>query len=140
VGPRDLSAVTEIPGPARALAAVYAVFALAAGARSVVQLATHASRAPLAYVLSAFAAAVYLVATVALRRPGRSSRQVALAACSIELAGVLIVGTLSLVVADAFPDETVWSRYGQGYGHLPLVLPLLGLAWLWHAGRRERGR
>jgi len=117
-------------GAGRALAAVYAVFALAAGARAGVQLVAHPRRALLAYALSGLAAAVYLVATVALRRPSRGARAVALAACTFELAGVLLVGTASLAWPAAFPDATVWSRYGQGYGHLPLILPLLGLAWL----------
>jgi hypothetical protein len=40
---------------------------------------------------------------------------------------VLVVGTVSLVLRDAFPDETVWSAYGIGYGFVPLVLPVLGL-------------
>jgi hypothetical protein len=26
-----------------------------------------------------------------------------------------------------FPDQTVWSLYGVGYGFVPLVLPVLGL-------------
>jgi hypothetical protein len=133
-----VSAGGRAPGAAGALAAVYAVFALAAGARSLVQLATHAGRAPLAYALSAVAAAVYHVATVALRRPGAVARRVVLLACGAELAGVLAVGTLSVAVPAAFPDETVWSRYGQGYGHLPLVLPVLGLAWLWRTRARVR--
>ena len=60
-------------GPARALVALYGVFALAAGARAAVQLSTRFSEAPLAYLLSAFAAVVYVVATIGLvaRRPGR---------------------------------------------------------------------
>ena len=114
-------------GPGRALVAVYAVFAVAAGARSAVQLATRFEAAPLAYLLSALAAAVYLLATVAL---ARSSRRLAFTACSIELAGVLTVGTASLLAPAAFPDATVWSGYGIGYGFLPLVLPVLGLLWL----------
>ena len=40
------------------LVAVYAVFAVAAGARSIVQIATDFDAAPLAYTLSAVAAAV----------------------------------------------------------------------------------
>ena len=36
----------------------------------------------------------------------------------------------------AFPDATVWSSYGGGYGYVPLVLPVLGLLWL----RRTRAR
>ena len=46
-------------GPGRLLVAVYGVFALAAGARAVVQLATRYAEAPVAYLLSALAAAVY---------------------------------------------------------------------------------
>jgi hypothetical protein len=114
-------------GPGRALVAVYGVFALAAGARAAVQIATKFGEAPLAYALSAFAAAVYIVLTVALVR---GNRTLALIACGIELAGVLIVGTLSVVDSVAFPHATVWSGYGSGYLFIPLVLPLLGLYWL----------
>ncbi len=122
-------------GPGRVLVAVYAVFALAAGARATVQLATRFGEAPVAYLLSALAAAVYVVATVALARGGR---RVALAAIWVELAGVLVVGALSLADPAAFPDETVWSAFGRGYGFVPLVLPVLGLLWLRHQARAER--
>ena len=125
-------------GAARVLVALYAVLALAAGARAGVQLATRFDDAPLAYLLSALAAAVYLVATVALAR-GSAGRRVALAAISIELVGVLVVGTLSLADPAAFPDETVWSGYGRGYLYFPLALPVLGLLLLRRtAGPRGR--
>jgi hypothetical protein len=77
-----------------------------------------------AYLLSAVAALVYLVAAVAL---ARDLRRTALLACGFELVGVLVVGTLSLLLPDAFPDQTVWSGFGIGYGFIPLVLPVLGL-------------
>ncbi len=117
-------------GPGRVLVAVYGTFALAAGARAAVQLATRFDEAPLAYLLSAVAAAVYGVATGALVRGGRGGRRTAVLACSVELAGVLVVGALSLLDRAAFPDETVWSAFGRGYGFVPLVLPVLGLLWL----------
>jgi hypothetical protein len=101
-----------------------------------VQLSTRFSDAPVAYLLSALAAVVYVVATVGLARGGRGGRRTALAAISVELVGVLVVGTLSLADPSAFPDETVWSGYGRGYGFVPLVLPVLGLLLL----RRTAGR
>jgi hypothetical protein len=119
-------------GPGRVLVAVYGVFALAAGARAAVQIALQFDEAPLAYLLSALAAVVYVVATVGLARGGRGGRRTAVLACSVELAGVLVVGTLSLLDRTAFPDSTVWSGYGSGYGFIPLVLPVLGLLWLRH--------
>ena len=119
-------------GPGRPLTAVYGVFALAASARAGLQLATKYSDAPVAYLLSAVAAVVYVVATVALLR---DHRRVATAAVLVELAGVLVVGTLSYADRAAFPDQTVWSGYGSGYGYVPLVLPVLGLLWLRRSGR-----
>ncbi|WP_093262738.1 hypothetical protein [Thermostaphylospora chromogena] len=119
-------------GPGRMLVACYALFALAAGARAGVQIATRFEQAPLAYLLSALAAAVYLLLAVALIR---GARRTALWALGFELAGVLVVGTASLLAPGAFPDETVWSDYGRGYVFIPLFLPLVGLYWL-RRGRR----
>jgi hypothetical protein len=119
-------------GPGRVLIAVYAVFALAATARSGVQIGTKFHDAPLAYLLSAFAGMVYIVATVCLARGSRTSRRVAAVSIVVELVGVLTVGTLGLVDAQAFPDATVWSGFGSGYGFVPAVLPVLGLWWLRH--------
>lgn len=112
------------------LITVYGIFAVAATSRSAVQLATRFEQAPVAYLLSAFAAVVSVLATVALALGNLASRRIALVACSVELAGVLAVGVASLVVPQAFPDATVWSFFGIGYGFVPLVLPVLGLLWL----------
>jgi len=116
------------------LVAVYGIFALAAGARAAVQLSTRFSEAPLAYLLSALAAVVYVVATAGLARGGRRGLRVALVAITVELIGVLVVGTLSVADPAAFPDETVWSAYGRGYFFVPLVLPVLGLLQLRRQG------
>ncbi|WP_263730326.1 hypothetical protein [Cellulomonas sp. SG140] len=121
-------------GPGRALVAVYGVLALSATARAVFQVATKLSQAPLAYLLSLFAALVYIVATVAL---ATSRRRLAWAAVLTELTGVLVVGTVSLVARQDFPDATVWSGYGQGYGYVPLLLPFLGVLWLVRTGRGD---
>lgn len=120
-------------GLGRLLVVVYAIFALAATARSVIQLATRFDEAPIAYLLSAVAAVVYIVATIALGMGERGSR-VAKAAITFELVGVLVVGTLSLLQPDWFPRATVWSGFGIGYAFIPLLLPIVGLWWL----RRDR--
>lgn len=122
-------------GFGRALVAIYAVFALAAAARSIFQLVTKVESDTLVpYVLSAFAGIVYVVATYAL---ARNRRQLALLTIGVELVGVLVVGVLSLVDGDLFPDETVWSDFGRGYGFVPLVLPFVGLWWLRRTGERR---
>jgi hypothetical protein len=118
-------------GFGRVLVAIYGLFALSASARAGVQIATQFSDAPVAYLLSAFAGLIYLGATVALARSGPGAWRAALVCCGIELVGVLTVGTVSLLRPDDFPDATVWSDYGGGYGFVPLVLPMVGLFWLY---------
>ena len=122
-------------GPGRLLIAVYILFAIAATSRAGLQLATKFDRAPVAYLLSAVAALIYIVAAVGLARAGHAGRRVALACCTVELVGVIAVGVLSVVDKALFPDATVWSGFGSGYGYIPLVLPMLGLYWLWRTRR-----
>jgi hypothetical protein len=131
-----VSPATEGAGWGRALTAAYAFMALAAGARSIVQIATEFGAAPLAFSLSAMSAAIYLLAAVALRREGERWWIAGTAACSVELLGVLAVGTWSLLDPGLFPAATVWSGFGSGYGCFPLALPLLGL--LYQRRRRPR--
>jgi hypothetical protein len=125
-------------GPGRLLVAVYGLFALSASARAGVQIATKFSHAPVAYLLSAFAGVVYILATVTLGNGSPVARRIAVVSCSVEFAGVLAVGTWSVVDPATFPDATVWSGYGSGYGFVPLVLPVFGLLWLRYWAKRSR--
>lgn len=126
-------------GVGRVLVLVYGILALAATGRSVFQIIDRFGEAPVAFSLSALSALVYIVATIALIVPGRASYRVAWSTISFELAGVIVVGTLTLVApsvlglhdTNAFGrDSTVWSIYGMGYLFIPLVLPILGMMWL----------
>jgi hypothetical protein len=125
----------RLRGLGTVLIAVYAILALAATARSVFQILVQFDEAPVAYLLSAVSGVVYILATIALIAPGRTWRGIAWATISFELVGVLVVGTLSVVDRSLFPDAAVWSVYGEGYGFVPLVLPVLGLLWLRHRAR-----
>ncbi len=118
-------------GIGRVLVIVYAVMALAATGRSFVQIVERFDEAPLAYTLSALAAVVYIVATLALVFAGsRAWYRVAWVAIVFELIGVLVVGSLTFVLPDLFAHPTVWSWFGIGYLFVPLVLPFFGLWWL----------
>lgn len=117
-------------GPGRVLIAVYAIFAIGSTSRAVAQIATRFDEAPVPYTLSALAAVVYVLATVALAKHGVAWWRVAVTACAFEMTGVLVIGTASVLLPDAFPDATVWSNFGMGYLFIPLVLPVFGLLWL----------
>ena len=116
------------------LIVVYAILGLAAAGRATVQIVESFADAPLAYALSAVSAALYVVIAVALWRGWET---VALVGSSVELAGVLVVGTLGIVDSDLWPDETVWTGYGSGYGWVPVLLPLAALFFLIR-GRQRR--
>ena len=118
------------------LVAVYGIFAISATARSLVQVLRDFSFAPVAYVLSLMAAVTYIAGTIALVRGGRRSAW-ARWLCLAELAGVVIVGTLTLLDPALFPDATVWGHFGQGYGFVPLLLPVVALLYLRRGGPRK---
>lgn len=131
----------QLAGPGRILVAVYAVLAVAATGRSVFQIVDRFDEAPIAFSLSALAAVVYIVATLALALRWTT---IAWVTIGFEFVGVLVIGTVSVLApgllgldsVDPFGREaTVWSAYGAGYLCIPLVLPVIGLLYLWR-GRR----
>jgi hypothetical protein len=122
-------------GWGRVLISVYAILAIGATSRAVFQILTAFHTAPIAISLSAVSGVIYVLATVALILPGRAWYRVAWTTISFELAGVLIIGTLSLVAPEVFAERsTVWSEYGIGYVFIPLILPIVGMIYL----RRRR--
>lgn len=124
------ASVSSGRGFGRVIVLIYAILAISATARGTWQLLDHGAQAPLAYSLSLFAGVIYLVATIALAKGTGKWRTVAWSAVIFEFVGVLAVGISSLVAPGSFPDKTVWSNFGQGYGYIPLILPLIGMVWL----------
>jgi hypothetical protein len=135
---RDAEDDAPPTGPRRVLIALYAIFALAATARGIVQIATKFDEAPLAYSLSLFSGIVYIAATVGLVTNRPWSRPLAWAAVGTEMVGVVTIGLASIFDSTAFPHDTVWSRFGAGYGYVPVILPVLGLMWLWQSRDQHR--
>ncbi|AWZ04110.1 MULTISPECIES: hypothetical protein [unclassified Streptomyces] len=119
-----------VSGPGVLLVWLYGVITVGAVSRSLYQISTEFDRAPLAYSLSAAAALVYAFITYSLVRGGETARKAARICCAAELAGVLTVGTWTLLRPEAFPDATVWSDFGMGYLFIPVVLPVTGMLWL----------
>ncbi|WP_053688799.1 hypothetical protein [Streptomyces sp. WM6372] len=119
-----------VSGPGLLLVWLYGVMVVGALSRSAYQISTEFDRAPLAYALSGAAALVYAFITYSLVRGGETARRAALFCCAAELAGVLSVGTWTLVRPEAFPDATVWSDFGMGYLFIPVILPITGMLWL----------
>jgi hypothetical protein len=118
----------------------YPLLALSTGARALYQLfLKEGVTNRLAPSLTLFSAALYLVAAVGFFSRKPTAWRVSVAALTIEAIGVLVVGTLSLVIPDTI-GHTAWSNFGMDYGFFPLIQPLLGLAWLlWKPTRQVYG-
>lgn len=117
-------------GFGRLLVVIYAVFSLSATARALYQVVRKFDEAPLSISLSALSAVIYIVATVALAKKGEGAWKLSLAAVSVEMAGVVLIGIFSYIRPELFELPSVWSHFGSGYGYIPLVLPMIGLWWL----------
>lgn len=119
-------------GFGRLLVVVYAVFTLSAGARSLYQVIRKFDEAPLSITLSAISALIYLVATIALAKKGEGAWKMSLGAVGLEMVGVILVGIFSYIQPQHFELASVWSHFGSGYGYIPLILPMVGLWWLFN--------
>lgn len=126
-----------VGGAGRLLIALYTLFAVAAGSRAAFQILTKWEQAPLAFSLSAVAALLYLLACAGIARRDPAAWRLAVGVCAIELAGVLLVGALSVAAPQLFAAATVWSNFGAGYGFVPMLLPALGLGWLTRPATRR---
>ncbi|GAB2913647.1 hypothetical protein GCM10027075_11630 [Streptomyces heilongjiangensis] len=135
--PREKKRTRLIGGPGMLLVWLYGVMVVGAVSRSAVQISTEFEHAPLAYSLSAVAGLVYGFITYSLVRGGEFARKAARVCCAVELAGVLVVGTWTLVEPSAFPDKTVWSDYGIGYLFIPVILPITAMYWLRKSARQK---
>lgn len=118
------------------LAISYPVLAISTGFRAVYQLFFKEGvtnyTAP---ALSAVAASLYLVATIGFAVREKWAWWISVVALGLEMALVLLVGTLSLIIPDTI-GSTVWRYFGIDYAFFPLVQPLLGLLWLFHPKTR----
>jgi uncharacterized membrane protein YfcA len=113
----------------------YPLLGLSTGVRSLYQLffkpeSTHLVAAS----LSLLAAICYIIASVAFFKRTRWAWRLGVGMLSFELLGVLIVGTLSLIYPSVI-GRTAWGQFGRDYGFFPLIQPILGLLWLFKAGR-----
>lgn len=130
VGAADAAPTPRNRGVGMLIITAYGIFAVSSFARALYQILTDFGASPVAYLLSAFAAAVYILATLALARTSPRAWVVALTAVLVEMAGVLGVGLWTVLDPELFNEATVWSHFGAGYGYVPLVLPCVGLFWL----------
>lgn len=88
-------------------------------------------------LVSVLAGIGYVVAAIGLSHNGRRMRKVAAAAIWFELIGVLVTGVVGLGIPEIGQVRNLWANFGQLYWFFPLILPLVGAAWLWWSNPRR---
>lgn len=120
------------------LAVSYPFLALATGVRASYQLCCKPGVTDyLPPTLTAVAASCYLLATVGFVKRKPWAWWLAVSLLVFESAGVLVVGSLSLVRPELI-GRTAWHGFGVDYGFFPLFQPLLGLLWLFYPENRRQ--
>lgn len=137
------------------LAVSYPVLALSTGVRAIYQIAEgDSTNSPW---LTLVAAVLYTIATIGFikqprpapknRKPKAPSQfflmrwwralppaqawKISIVILALETLMALLVGTFSYTNPGVF-GRNVWQYFGKDYGYLPLIQPILGLAWLLH--------
>ncbi|MEN9935011.1 MAG: hypothetical protein RLZZ387_1590 [Chloroflexota bacterium] len=116
-------------GGTDALAFFYGLWAVAALSRALYQYLVRRPPDLTPTHISLFVGALYVLIILGLRRRSPRAWWATLALLAVELAGVLVVGTID-VLWRPFPYSSVWSGYGAGYLYMPLILPLGGALYL----------
>lgn len=110
----------------------YPVLALSTGFRAIYRLGFKEGVIDyLPPTLSLIAALCYLTATIGFTIRKRWAWQLSVVVLSFETFMTFLIGILSFTHPDLV-GNTVWRQFGADYGYLPLIQPLLGLAWLFH--------
>jgi hypothetical protein len=120
------------------LAISYPVLALSAGVRSGYQLfLKDETGSSLPAILSGIAAICYLLASIGFVVRKRWAWWLSVCMLLFELSMVLVVGAVSVLNSNLIGGRTVWGNFGADYGYFPLIQPILGLLWLFHAETRR---
>lgn len=124
-------------GGGRVVMAVFWVFAIYFTYTSFVDFVTFSNQPIGPRVLSLIAALGYVLIAAAITHNGRRMRIIGWTALLVELAGVLSTGIIGLGVADIGAIRNTWANFGAGYYYAPLILPVIGLVWIWFTNPRR---
>ncbi|MDT3767568.1 hypothetical protein QS713_05760 [Gleimia hominis] len=93
---------------------------------------------PLGPRLVGIAVAVgYVAAAAALTHNGKRMRILGWSAVGFELVGVLMTSLMELGIPQAQRQLGMWTSFGANYYFAPLIVPAIGLLWLWWSNPRR---
>lgn len=88
-------------------------------------------------LVAVLAGLTYIVAAVGITHNGKKMRTIAWGAMAVALAGPYIMGLFELGLEPLSQVVSAWSNFGADYLYIPLVLPPVGIVWLWRSDPRR---
>ncbi|MSS83525.1 hypothetical protein FYJ24_01850 [Actinomycetaceae bacterium WB03_NA08] len=88
-------------------------------------------------LIAVLAGIVYLLAAIGMTHNGRRMRMMAWGALVTALVGPIITGLSGLGLPDAPTFYSAWANFGATFWFAPLVIPLIGIVWMWMSDPRR---
>lgn len=104
---------------------------------AVVDLLDHREASWWPHVLALLAGIVYLLAAIALTHNGRRMRILGWACIGATIMVPILVGISGLVRAYPSGPRSLWVAFGSDFFYLPLLVSVIGAAWMWYSNPRR---
>ncbi len=88
-------------------------------------------------LVALLAGLVYVAAAIGITHNGTKMRRLAWTANITALVGPVVVGLWELGSSPTPRTLSAWSNFGVDYFYLPLVVPIIGILWLWASEPRR---
>ena len=124
-------------GLGRVVMVIFWAFGVWTTANAIIDL-FHLDDEPLGPALTALLAGlVYLLAALGITHNGKRMRILGWTTVTLELIGPLMVGMMSVGISQLSVSRSAWANCGADYYYLPLIIPIIGLIWLWWSNPRR---
>lgn len=128
---------TRSLGLGRVVMAVFWIFGVWTTVQGIIDLVHVGDGLLGSSIVAVLAGVVYLVAALGITHNGRRMRIIGWAAMLVSTIGPIVVGLLGLGLPELSRMRSPWGAFGAHYWFIPLVLPLIGLVWLWWSNPRR---
>ena len=88
-------------------------------------------------LVAVLAGVTYLLVALGITHNGKKMRIMAWAALVASLVGPFVMGLFELGIEQVSAVPSAWARFGAYYWYVPLVLPVIGLVWMWRSNPRR---
>ncbi len=88
-------------------------------------------------IVAVLAGVTYLLVAVGITHNGKKMRLLAWSALIASLVGPFVMGLFELGMEQVSEVPSAWAQFGASYWYVPLLLPVIGLIWMWRSNPRR---